>query len=105
MEATTVDQMNGGTSNGAQHAPLNDPAITVRFDEDGRFLLVDGLKIAKHAKAGWLPIEPGWKIRGGEGIDEMPDAIITPTGIILGFGRAWRDEGRGSRRFYGYLEA
>jgi len=36
-------------------------------DDDGIFVIADGVKVAKRERGIWIPLEPGWAVRDHEG--------------------------------------
>jgi hypothetical protein len=36
-------------------------------DDDGIFVMADGVKVAKRERGTWIPLEPGWAVRDHEG--------------------------------------
>ena len=36
-------------------------------DDDGIFVMADGVKVAKRERGTWISLEPGWAVRDHEG--------------------------------------
>jgi hypothetical protein len=45
---------------------MKEPEIVC--DDDGIFVIVDGVKVAKRERGTWIALEPGWAVRDHEGI-------------------------------------
>ena len=50
-------------------------------DDDGIFVIVDGVKVAKRERGTWIPLEPGWVVRDHEGTFVNEDNGVGPIEI------------------------
>jgi len=50
-------------------------------DDDGIFVIVDGVKVAKRERGTWISLKPEWVVRDHEGIFVGEDIGVRPVEI------------------------